>query len=143
MTAERLRELVMRHFGFLESQGFRRVVADEVDTPVGSSVAFAGRHVGFLVSWDARDRCLSVRVTRARDGRLAMVGPEGYSRDLLVHAIEREGYRGKGVPRAPGTVEGDDAIDRELEGWAAFLRTAASGLLADRDEAIPRGPKRN
>jgi hypothetical protein len=136
LSAATFRELVLRHFGFLESRGFRRVTAGEVDSPVGTSVAFAGRHVGFLVSWDVRDRFLSVRVTRARDGRLAMVAPEGWSQDLLVYAIEREGYRGKGVPRASG--QDSDAIERELEAWATFLRNEAAGLLLDRDE-VGRG----
>ena len=135
-TGARFRELALRHFGFLESRGFHRVPADEVDSPVGTSVAFAGREVGFLVAWDARDRFLSVRVTRARDGRLAMTGPDGWSRDLLVHAVERGGYRGKGVPRASG--HDNDAIERELEAWAAFLRIEAGRLLLDRDD-VGRG----
>ena len=132
LTAASFRELALRHFGFLESRGFRRVTADEESSPVGTSVAFAGRHVGFLVSWDVRDRFLSVRVTRARNGRLAMVAPAGWSQDLLVYVIEREGYRGKGVPRASG--QDNDAIERELEAWAAFLRSEAGGVLMDRED---------
>lgn len=132
LTTARFRELALRHFGFLESHGFRRVAAEEADSPVGTSVAFAGRHVGFLVSWDVRDRFLSVRVTRARDGRLAMVAPEGWSQDLIVYAIEHEGYRGKGVPRASG--QDGDAIERELEAWATFLRNEAGGVLMDRED---------
>jgi hypothetical protein len=141
LTAAGFRELALRHFGFLESHGFRRVTADDEDSPVGTSVAFAGRDVGFQVSWDVRDRFLSVRVTRARDGRLAAVAPEGWSQDLLVYAIEREGYRGRGVPRASG--QDIDEIERELGAWAAFLRNEAAGLLLDRDEAGRGDSKQN
>jgi hypothetical protein len=139
LTASRFRDLVLRHFEFLEARGFHRAPEDEVESSVGTSVAFAGRHVGFLVSWDARDRRVSVRVARVSKGRLAMAGPEGYSRDLLMHAIEREGYRGKGVAPAASSGQDDGGIDRELQAWAAFLRDEAGRLLLDRDDEGPGG----
>lgn len=136
--SERFRELAQRHFGFLEGMGFARSRADEVASPVGTSIVFAGRHLGFLVSIDTRDRCVSVRVTRARQGRLAETGPGGYSNDLLAHLVEHAGYRGRGARSGSELVHSEATLDRVLEGWAGFLREAGAELLEDREASIPR-----
>jgi len=138
IPAERFRELAQRHFGFLEALGFARSPADEDASPVGTSIAYAGRHLGFLVSLDTRDRCVSVRVTRARHGRLAEAGPGGYSNDLLAHLVEHAGYRGRGARGGSEFVDGEATLERVLEGWAGFLREAGVELLEDRETSIPR-----
>jgi len=136
--AERFRELAQRTFGFLEALGFERSPADDQASPVGTSIAFAGRHLGFLVSLDRRDRLVSVRVTRARDGRLAAVGPGGYSNDLLAHLVEHAGYRGRGARLGSEMVDGEATLERVLAGWADFLREAGAELLEDREASLPR-----
>lgn len=132
----RFRDLATRAFDFLLVRGFRRVPSDEQLSSVAPSIAYAGRHVGFLVSLDARDDVVSVRVTRARDGRLAPTGPGGYSSDLLSHLVERQGYRGRGA--VPGAGPGSEHA-RMLAAWARLLREQGGRLLEDDAEALTTG----
>jgi hypothetical protein len=131
-TLARFRALAEERFRFLESRGFRRSPEDEHGSPVGASLAWAGTHVGFLVSYDLRDDVVDVRVTRATDGRLHEAGAGGYSRHLLSHLVAHAGYRGTGVRDGSA-----GAIERRLEAWADFLRAEGGELLADSAEALP------
>jgi len=136
--AQRFRALARERFRFLEERGFRRSAEDEDASPVGVSVAYAGRHVGFLVSLDTRDDVVDVRVTRARAGRLAMTGESGYSRNLLSHLVEQAGYRGGFGRREPGARRTpEEARDRMLADWAELLERAGGALLADDANSLP------
>lgn len=136
--AERFRAQVGERFRFLEDRGFRRSPEDEEASPVGVSVAYAGRHVGFLVSYDVRDQAVDVRVTRARAGRLAMTGEGGYSRNLLSHLVEYAGYRGgfgrrhAGAPPPPGA-----GWEVTLADWTDLLEREGGMLLADDAGSLP------
>jgi len=116
------REGAARHFAFLERHGFRRSFADDTENPVGSSIAYAGAVMGLRVSFDERDRCMSVRVTGVREGRLAETPPGGSSRDLLLELIERHGYRGAGVTGASEPIADEASRERVLAAWADFVR---------------------
>jgi hypothetical protein len=125
---------VERAFGFLEAKGFRRRRLSELESPVGTAIAFEGARVGILIGLDARDAVIDVRLTRVDAG--GRVDPGGASRDLFTHLVER-GYRG----RAPaGRITGDPdqrAIEEALAGWADLLRSAAGPVLEDDPEALP------
>jgi hypothetical protein len=135
---EQFRAAVEERFRFLEAHGFRRSRADEHDSPVGASVAYAGKHIGFLVSCDLRDGLVDVRVVRVRNRRLIETGEGGYSRNLLSHLVEHAGYRG-GLDRAgrgrARTASGP--WERMVDSWAELLRDEGGTLLADEAQAIP------
>jgi len=115
------RESAARHFAFLERHGFRRSPADDTENPVGRSIAYVGSNVGVRVSFDGRDRCVSVRVTGVREGRLAEAPPDGSSRDLLLELVERHGYRGAGAAGASEPVVDEASRERVLAAWADFV----------------------
>ena len=133
---ERFRARVEERFRFLESHGFRRSPADERDSPVGSSVVYAGSHVGFRISYDVRDAQVDLRIVRVRGGRLAEVGPGSYSSDLLQHLVEHAGYRGGWGARGPAAAEADP-LEHMVDSWAELLRAEGGPLLADGAEALP------
>jgi len=123
------REAAARHFAFLERHGFRRSLADDTENPVGRSIAYVGPSVGVRVSFDGRDRCVSVRVTGVREGRLAEAPPRGSSRDLLLELVERHGYRGAGAVGGSEAVVDEASLERVLAAWADFLRREGLGVL--------------
>jgi len=132
------RERAATAFAFLEAKGFARSPADELESPVGASVVYAGRHVGFLVGLDVRDAAVDVRVARARDGRLVGPGPERYHANLVQHLVAHAGYRGRG-PRSGSEFPRDEAaLAQILAGWAEFLRAEGGALLADDAASLPR-----
>lgn len=137
VSPQRFRALVEKHFLFLAAHGFRRSPADEIESTVGTSVAYVGNHLGFLVGWDVRDRQVDVRVVRTRDGRIIETGEGGYSRDLLAHLVEHAGYRG-GMARPSGARPNGDALEDMVASWAALLRTEGASLLADEARALSR-----
>jgi hypothetical protein len=124
-------------FAFLESRGFARSPADELDSPVGGSVVYAGRNVGFLVGLDLRDALVEVRVARSREGRLVSAGPDGYGVNLLQHLAAHCGYRGRGPLAGTEAPRDEASLERVLTGWADFLRAEGGALLADDAGSLP------
>ncbi len=137
MADERFRELVERHFRFLVERGFRRVREDEIDSPVGSSVVYAGTHVGFVIALDARDAQVDVRVVRVRGGRIAQVGDGGYSRDLVAHLVAHAGYRGAARRAIEPPAPVGDPLERQVDAAAGLLEHEGAALLADGPDALP------
>jgi len=138
-TATGFREAVARRFGFLERRGFRPTAVDGGDSPVGNAVAYLGSHVGFVITWDARDQVVDMRVVRVRDGRMPAPGGGGYTRDLFVHLVEHAGYRGS--PSGTHATGRDGAepgrLERAVAAWASLLETAGGTLLDDTPDALP------
>jgi len=137
-TPERFRALAGERFRFLEEHGFRRSPADEHESPVGSSVVYAGKHVGFRISFDVRDAQVDVQVMRAREGRLLPPGAGGHATNLLVHLVRHAGYRG-GLPGLATGEVGPEPVtpERILDAWAGLLIGAGSRLLTDEAGALP------
>ncbi len=134
------RALVDERFRFLDGCGIRRSPGEEHDSPSGASVVYAGKHVGFVISYDVRDAQVDVRVARVRDGRLAGIGEAGHPRDLLGHLVEHAGYRGGGSRGKAATAEDEwGPLERMVGWWADLLRVHGAALLADTPDALPEG----
>lgn len=130
---DRFRALCEERLGFLEGHGFRRAPQLDESSATVASVAYLGRNVGFVFSFDVRDQCVDARIFRVEDGRAAVSHAAARGTDLATHLVRRCGYRGP-LPRV-GTAAGGQSSDSEitaaLDEWAGILRTDGSGLLHD------------
>jgi len=137
-TPDRFRDLVGRSFRYLEARGFRPDPGGDRDSPVGASYVWTGTHVGFIITWDARDDVVDMRVVRVRDGRILDAGePGGYARDLFVHLVEHAGYRGSPSGTHGSANHSPTRLERAVAAWANLLERAGGILLEDRPESLP------
>lgn len=117
--------------------GFRREPELETTTATGATVIYMGRHVGFVVSFDARDEAVDVQITEVSEGRIRRTSEGGYSSNLFLHLAKYCGYRGTGLSSNDSLPESrDNAIEQSLDAWAEIIRSA-EGVLRDRPDSLP------
>jgi hypothetical protein len=136
-STKSLREMLKKHFGFLESDyGFeiRRTPADRRDRQWLPSIAYATETVGVFVQYDARDQYLGVTIHQLDDGQFPMRGErvatsQGWSLNGVIHIDDPQGLLGTWPElnaRGGGrTFTFDDYVER----GAAQLRRHGDDLL--------------
>jgi len=128
------RETAALALGFLEDLGFQRDVSAEVTAPTGASVVYLGKHVGFILGLDIRDRCVDAHVVKVVNGKVVRSLDGGFSSGLYTYLVKHAGYRG-GV-RPNGSCS-SDYIERMIQGWADVLKGPGKVLLADSSTTLP------
>lgn len=129
---------VVELFSFLSEHGFAYSERYSDSSSTGSTSAYVGNNIAFLVSFDFRDRAAEVRVCKVVDRKIVPVSRGGYDVNLVAHLVKHDGYRGM----SHGTLESRDdltAVEKSLRAWAEILRGPAAHLLADSPDALPPG----
>ena len=135
-TVEQFRRLASASFSFLEEKGFSRMPNLEEALPTGGTLAYLGKHVGFIFSLDLRDECVDAQVVRVWDGRMKRNWEGGYSADLFTHLVGNAGYRGRPA-RSTTDQTSHDRLQRMIDEWAQLLKDAGESLLSDKPESLP------
>lgn len=131
------REQAVKRLELLVTLGFRREPDLETTTATVATVIYMGRHVGFVVSYDARDEAVDVQITAVGEGGIRRTWEGGYSSNLLLHLTKHCGYRGTRLSSIDSLPKGrNTAIERSLDAWAEIIRSTED-LLRDRPESLP------
>lgn len=132
---DEFRKQVLEQCRFLVETGFRRAVEYEATSPMGTCVAFVGKHVGFSFYTDLRDQHVGVQVFRVVDGRRPAQREGGHASDvwkLLAREVRQRSAGLAGPARAP-----DASAPAALKDWVVLLKTAGARLLADEPGSVP------
>lgn len=132
---DEFRSEVLKHCRFLVEIGFRRAEEYEATGPMGTCVAFVGKHVGFSFYTDLRDQHVGVQVFRVVDGRRPAQREGGHASDvwkLLAREVRQRSAGLAGPARAP-----DASAPAALKDWVVLLKTAGARLLADEPGSVP------
>lgn len=139
LTVEDFRELAPRYFDILEECGFVRRKEMESYTPKFSAdLVYSGKCFAFVISYNAKERCVDDSVVVLKNGTLHFGVNGGYSQSVFGYLIEYEKYRGH-----PFGMNGRDianmevpSYERELLGIVNLLKTAGGNLLAKSEESL-------
>jgi len=132
-TVDEFQSVAATHLSFLEAHGFARDPFLEERKSTYGTVVYRGKHLAFVFSCDVRDQSIDASVVKVENGQLRGGDAGGYSSDLFMHLVNKEGYRG-GVGIEDSS-EGS-CPEKMLAGWATLLRTKGQLLLADEPDSV-------
>lgn len=138
ISSDEFRRDVEEAASLLRSHGFRRALQFESETSTEVSVVYVGKNIAFTFTLDIRDQGIDLIVTRYRNDELFPIWDGGYSSSLFTHLVKHCGFRGRPIPG--GSISPVASKTKRVLSSLVNLLTqpCASGLLADRADALPQ-----